>query len=285
MAVDRKALWVRLIVTPILLITMAGIVLLDLRHCEGFVSSGVLGLLALAAVSEYVRMMRGAGFPIGRRFLLIAALALHSAAFLSLDVERWQAVDTELFPPVLMTIALVFALSLRALARSRMGIGLEEIGSTLLGFVLLCWPLYFAQGLAQRDPAALFFVVLVAKSGDIGGYLAGIALGSRKLIPHVSPGKSIEGAAGSLVLACLVAWLLHDQLLEGEILGALGAVFVGLLVNLTSQIGDLVESVLKRRCGVKDSSRMLPVHGGVLDLLDSLLFSIPAFFFVLVRLT
>ena len=63
------------------------------------------------------------------------------------------------------------------------------------------------------------------------------------------------------------------------------AVLVGIMLNITAQIGDLVESLLKRRCGVKDSSALLPAHGGVLDLLDSLLFSFPAYFLVLTILT
>ena len=62
-------------------------------------------------------------------------------------------------------------------------------------------------------------------------------------------------------------------------------VLLGILINVTTQAGDLVESVLKRRCNVKDSSALLPAHGGVLDLVDSLLFSVPTFFFVLVRMT
>ena len=278
----KKALLTRLMIGPALIAIVVGVYALDQRFTDGGASAAVVGVLAMLGLYEYVTMMRGAGFPIARRISLTAALTLHAMpAFIS----TWGVVDTELYPPVLLTVALVFVLSVRALGRTKMEQGLEEIGSTLLGFVLVSWPLYLAQGLALRSTSALFYAILVAKSGDIGGYFAGISFGSKKLIPHVSPGKSVEGAVGSLVVSCLVAALLAAPLLPTGTLSLVGAVLVGVMINVTTQLGDLVESLLKRRCGVKDSSNLLPVHGGVLDLVDSLLFSIPAFFFVFVRLT
>lgn len=287
MALDlssRQALRTRLLIGPVLLATVFGVYVLDVRVTGGRVAAAVIAVLALFGLLEYVRMMRAGGFPIGRRVLLAAGSLLHAAPFF---FSSWQDLDTELYPPVLITGGLVFVLCVRALARTKIEKGLEEVGSTLLGFVLLSWPLFLAQGLALRNAHALLYVVLVAKSGDIGGYFTGIALGRRKLIPHVSPGKSMEGAAGSLVSAALVAWLLADPLL-GETVTELHPLVgpgVGILINVMAQLGDLVESLLKRRCRVKDSSAILPEHGGILDLVDSLLFSVPVFFFVLVRLT
>ncbi len=282
-AAARRALRIRFVIGPLLLLLIAGIFWIDVSWTRGRFSALVLALLSLAGLLEYVSMMRGAGFPIGRGFLLSSALCLHVSAFFS---SSWNSLDTELYAPVLITVVLVFVLAIRALARSRMDKGLEEMGSTLLGFLLVSWPLFFAQGLALRQLGALLFVVLVSKGGDIGAYLAGVSLGSRKLIPHVSPGKSIEGALGGLLASCLLALLLAPPLLEPVLrLETWQALAIGLLINLTTQIGDLVESLVKRRCGVKDSSTILPVHGGILDLVDSLLFSVPAFFFVLVRLT
>jgi phosphatidate cytidylyltransferase len=282
MAIDRRALRTRLTIGPILLLTLLGIYLLDSHVTRGRVAAAVVALLGMVGLFEYVRMMRGAGFPIGRKVLLGAGAILHAMPFF---FDSWGDLDAELYPPVLITVGLVFVLSVRALARTRMHQGLEEVGSTLLGFVLLSWPLFFTQGLGLRSVPALFFAVLVAKSGDIGGYFAGILLGRKKLIPHVSPGKSVEGALGSLIFAAIVAILLRPLLAQAVSVTLWVTVGLGVLINVTSQLGDLVESLLKRRCGVKDSSQMLPQHGGVLDLVDSLLFSVPAFFFVLVRLT
>ena len=76
------------------------------------------------------------------------------------------------------------------------------------------------------------------------------------------------------------------MLLRPEVpLGLTGAILTGIMLNITTQSGDLIESLLKRRCGVKDSSRLLPAHGGVLDLIDSLLFSFPAYLVILILLT
>jgi len=119
-------------------------------------------------------------------------------------------------------------------------------------------------------------------------------LGKKKLIPHVSPGKTIEGALGSLLASVgLAVWLRgmalpaqSADIVQPPVGMDLGlAALAGVLLNATTQIGDLVESLLKRRCGVKDSSTLLPAHGGVLDLVDSLLFSFSAWFLFLVWLT
>jgi phosphatidate cytidylyltransferase len=199
---------------------------------------------------------------------------------------EWQVVDRELYPLVVGTFGLLFLLGLLALKPNRTATGLEAMGSTVLGFTLVAWPLYLAQGLALHHLPSLLFVILVCKAGDSGAYLLGRALGHQKLLPHVSPAKTVAGAVGSLVVSCVVALALWKPLLSADVdITLTAAVLVGIMLNITAQIGDLVESLLKRRCRVKDSSTLLPAHGGILDLLDSLLFSFPAYFLVLTILT
>ncbi|PIE24116.1 MAG: hypothetical protein CSA62_04750 [Planctomycetota bacterium] len=280
----RSELRTRLTIGPLLILLIAGIYTLDLGQTEGYLSAAVLGLLALVGMLEYVTMMRRAKLPIARSISLLAAVALHAMPFF---YASWEKLDIELYAPVLLTVLLTFVMSLRALLRSRMEKGLEEMGATLMGFLLVAWPMYFAQGLALRSLPALIWLIIVSKSGDIGGYGLGVAIGRHKLIPHVSPGKSIEGSIGSLLMSLGVGLLTYPLLLV-EVMPLSSWVLVALLsllINLMTQAGDLVESVLKRRCKVKDSSTLLPAHGGVLDLVDSLLFSVPTFFFVLVRMT
>jgi len=277
-----KGIRTRLVIAPTLLALVALVWWADRQWGQGRFSAAVLALLSLVGIHEYVHMMRSGGFPIGRRYLLGAALVLHGGAFF---FTTWESLDTELYLPILATVVLVFTMALRSLTRTRMEEGLEEMGSTLLGFVWLAWPMFFAQGLAMRNLGALLFVVVISKFGDIGAYLVGVSLGRRKLIPHVSPGKSIEGAIGGLLTSCLVGFFLWNPLVGEVHISWMGIIGLSILINLTTQIGDLVESLVKRRCRVKDSSTMLPEHGGVLDLIDSLLFSVPAFFFVFVRLT
>lgn len=109
-------------------------------------------------------------------------------------------------------------------------------------------------------------------AGDIAAIFAGKAFGKRPLMPNISPKKTVEGSVANLLAAVLVAWGL-GRLLNLPDARALGA---GLAVGILGQAGDLFESWLKRRAGVKDSGTLLPGHGGVLDRIDSVLFAAPA---------
>jgi phosphatidate cytidylyltransferase len=124
----------------------------------------------------------------------------------------------------------------------------------------------------------LLLPILLTWASDIGAYFVGRALGKRKLIPSVSPGKTVAGAVGGLLASVLVAWLYVAYVLRpyGQLgLTPLGIVAFGVVVSVAAQIGDLFESLLKREANVKDSSRLLPGHGGILDRFDSLFFVLP----------
>jgi phosphatidate cytidylyltransferase len=272
----------RFVLGPLMLAAIGGVYWLDATRTDGVLSAIVLGLLGLGGVFEYVAMLQRGGFAVSRGLLI----AMSAALFASAPFFGWSQTDRELYPLVLATMLLLFPLALRDLTADRMQRGLETQGASLLGFVLIAWPVYFGQGIALRHVPALLFVVLVCKGGDIGGYLAGVAFGRHKLIPHISKGKTIEGSIGSMLASCAIALALWGALRPpGVELGLTAIAGMGIMLNLAAQTGDLVESLLKRRCGVKDSSRLLPAHGGVLDLIDSLLLAMPAWFLVLVRLT
>lgn len=127
------------------------------------------------------------------------------------------------------------------------------------------------------------WLLLQVWAADIGAYFAGHALGRRKLAPRVSPGKTWEGLAGGLVLALVVAatWAFFDPDLVAPGRGLPWVLAVSSLIVLVSVVGDLAESLQKRVAEVKDSGRMFPGHGGVLDRIDSLLAAAPAFALVL----
>lgn len=129
-----------------------------------------------------------------------------------------------------------------------------------------------------RDSGAvwLLFVLLLVWCADIGAYFAGRAFGRRKLAPRVSPGKSWEGVAGGLVATAALALVFASW--QGLGLGGgLALLLATLVVTLVSVLGDLLESMLKRFRGIKDSSQLLPGHGGVLDRIDSLTAAVPLF--------
>jgi len=274
----------RVVLAPTMLLLIGGVYWLDLEQVlgvkRGALSAGVLAMLGLLGILEYTAMLRTAGFAVARRPLLLVAAALHGLAF----PLGWHTLDRELYPIVGLTMVLFVPVALYSLTRQGMSRGLEEQGATLLGFIFVSWPIYFGQGICFRHLPSLLYIVLICKGGDIGGYVFGRLLGRHKLIPHISPGKTVEGALGSLVASVLLAVLLREALIDDLPLDWTWTVAIGIILNFTTQAGDLVESLLKRRCGAKDSSHLLPAHGGVLDLVDRLLFSFAAWFLVLTLL-
>ncbi|UJP38680.1 phosphatidate cytidylyltransferase [Cellulomonas palmilytica] len=144
----------------------------------------------------------------------------------------------------------------------------------LAGFVMLM--------LAESDgPSRVLVFILLVVASDTGGFAVGVLLGRHPLAPSVSPKKSWEGLAGSVVLACVVGVVSIQVAFEGE---PLVGVFLGLSTVVSATLGDLAESMLKRDLELKDMGRLVPGHGGVLDRLDSLLLTAPAVYLILTML-
>ncbi|WP_159566491.1 phosphatidate cytidylyltransferase [Budvicia diplopodorum] len=124
-------------------------------------------------------------------------------------------------------------------------------------------------------PLLVIFLVALTESNDIAQYLWGKSFGRIKVIPKVSPNKTLEGLIGGVLTTMLIAWALGGILTP---LTAGESIFAGLLIGVTGFIGDVVMSAVKRDIGVKDSGKLLPGHGGILDRLDSLIYTAPLFF-------
>jgi phosphatidate cytidylyltransferase len=124
--------------------------------------------------------------------------------------------------------------------------------------------------------------VVVTKFSDMGGYLVGSRIGRHQMMPHISASKTWEGFAGSLGFAIIGSYLLisliPDHLAK---LNYLHGTVLGLLIGVAAVVGDLGESIVKRSTGVKDSGSVLPGIGGIMDLIDSLLFTGPLLYFYL----
>ena len=256
----KKALRTRFTIGPLLLLGIGLIYYADLHWGgRGRLSAALLGLLGMIGLWEFVAMRKEVGKPVASAPLMLAGLLTFA-----------QALD-------LQTIAFVLLLGsmLWGLSPKRHESAVDATAAALLGYVWIVAPMYLGQRLALGALPSLLYVVLVSKGGDIGAYLVGSTIGKHKLIPHVSPGKTIEGFVGSVLTSALLAWLLAAPMGVTDPLWAL--LLLGLALNLATQLGDLSESLLKRSCGVKDSSTLLPEHGGVLDLVDSLLFAIPVY--------
>jgi phosphatidate cytidylyltransferase len=127
---------------------------------------------------------------------------------------------------------------------------------------------------AETGCANVIVLLLVVWASDVGAYIAGRAIGGARLAPSISPGKTWSGSAGGLAGAAVVG--LTAGLILGNAVLIWRPVAFAVFVGCISQAGDLFESLLKRRFGVKDSGTMIPGHGGLLDRLDALLAAAPA---------
>lgn len=251
---------------------------------------GLFAILSLGALSEYFGLFSDRGF---RRFrtqtfvVAIAYLAMLFAPHWGYKVNWYGELDG-LAIAALMILMVFFRVS-KPLEGFR---SLDEIAATLLGFVycvlLFCFiPKIFLLPVTTADglPAASFYLihlVAVTKMTDTGAYLVGSAIGKQKLVPHVSPGKTWQGFWGSLVFAVggsyAAWWLLGDRV---PLLDGVSAGILGLVLALVAVLGDLAESIMKRSLAVKDSGHVMPGIGGFLDLVDSIIFTAPVYYFFL----
>ena len=269
----------------------------------------VLGV-AVLATREYLDIATAQGYRPFRALCYVFLVCLFAfVTWGSLEVVRqmpsWlSGVSMVEGITGLLLVAAPFVLMVASMRRDPLSQSLPDAAVSFLmlpyvGLSLVCLTLTRAY---ENGALFVLFLMLVVWTGDIAAYYIGSAIGKHKLAPRVSPGKSWEGAIASLVGAVGVSVLLlhfasaiylaldriHLLDIPGSVLyapsdsaGLLAtapvwlAVLFGLCVNVAAQLGDLVESALKRGAGVKDSGKLLPGHGGVLDRIDALLFAAP----------
>jgi phosphatidate cytidylyltransferase len=287
----------RLITGPILIAVLLGLTWFDTWATVQWGTPLGLMLIALpvvfAAVGgvEMTRLVEAAaGRPTGS---IVAAPAAIGAAAMTTCV--WLSVGSDQFDSGWLVAVPLFALVLSGLWRATgrtCDDALHWFGATLLATVWigggmgLLLAIYAKWGGPPNDGPAtgawmVLLVILVTKCADIGAYAAGRLFGRHKLIPWLSPGKTWEGLVGGVLFGAGVAiwlfqWRLHEAIdIEDTSTTLLWVAGFGVLLTLGGLLGDLSVSMLKRHAGFKDSGRLLPGMGGVLDVLDSLLFTGP----------
>jgi phosphatidate cytidylyltransferase len=261
-----------------LAVLAGGLLWLAARFRGGWVALAVVTALALLACWELDRM----GALRGRRLrsgLYRAALVL--ALAVAADLAAPFHVPGILALLLLYALALVASWPLMPRAMTpRVPGGNERLPRAREVVPLALWslPPLFAVVLVERDfgVGGLALLIVLAKVGDNAGYFVGRKLGRRHPFPGISPGKTVAGCVASLVAgvvagACLLPWAFASWTAGQVALGAL----LGGLINLAAQAGDLSESWVKRRAGVKDSSGLVGPSGGVLEVVDSLLLAAP----------
>ncbi|MHB1311268.1 MAG: phosphatidate cytidylyltransferase [Gemmatimonadaceae bacterium] len=196
-------------------------------------------------------------------------------------------------PPVSLVMLLVPALlTLVLFTRGVAGGPMGAVGTTVVGVLYTGGLLSAVYALryhefiidAKGGTALVLLPVVVTWINDSGAYLAGRAFGRAKLMPSVSPGKTWAGAYGAVVASVLATWVFAQFVLPPMAhltMQPVPVLVTGVVLSVAAQVGDLAESMFKREAGVKDSSHLIPGHGGVLDRVDSLLFTIPVAYVLL----
>lgn len=162
---------------------------------------------------------------------------------------------------------------------------LLSIATTVFGIFYIAWLFSFIVkirffNLNDSDGRFLvLYLLIVTKSSDIGAYLIGTFFGKHPMIPHVSPKKSVEGTIAGFIVSFIIAIIFGHMI---PFISIIRLALLGMLLGFLSQLGDWSESLLKRDCKIKDSGKVFPGFGGILDIIDSLLFTIPVFYFYIV---
>jgi phosphatidate cytidylyltransferase len=252
-------------------------VILLIANVGGIVFALFVTAIAAFGSYEFFRMFarrgRNPSMPVGVAGSICICLSFH------LGAGQWA--------PLVMT-GFVLVVLIERLVRQDRDAYLTNVGTTVLGMVYVGWLLgyFIALRNAENSPAfgsggggsvgrdLVFLVLAVTWSYDTLAYIAGTFLGRHRFFSRISPSKTIEGTLvglGGAVAAALISSVTFISFLSIR-----QGVVLGLLLGVFAQAGDLVESIMKRSTGTKDSSHMIPGHGGVLDRFDSLIFTGPA---------
>ena len=285
---SKGAVFARRLVSAVLLWSLLLGVLFAGSPVGYFLLTGVMGLLGLW---EFYRMLDHKGLPNFKMFGMGCAGIFFAGSFYFLAYRDGSAHSNNFEMAVLLIFLLgVFGRQLFTRAAENIP-PLETMAYTVFGLLYVPWLFNYIQKiiyLVPHQPGHLvgqyyvLYVIAVAKFSDMGAYLTGSLIGRHKMVPHISPGKTWEGFGGAVAFSLLASYGLHALMpAKLGLLGNLDLLVLGLGLGVAAVIGDLAESVLKRGTGVKDSGRTLPGIGGVLDLIDSLLFTAPLLFFYL----
>lgn len=261
----------------------------------------VAGIIALLTIHEFLKLTESYGV----RPLRVLTYIFTGIFFLLLASNFGNG------KPLLSTAVFVYCVGLaaaiapfifltRAMKREDLSSGYPAAAASVFAFTYIALPMGMLVQLRQQWAGAfyLLYLLLVVWSGDIFAYFVGKSMGRHLMAPRVSPKKTWEGAAASVVASVVVGWLLFhyasplsSALLRAGLIqrrdGLFGleqpamapVIVLSVVLNIAAQLGDLVESLIKRGAGVKDSGAILPGHGGMLDRVDALLFAAPVLWY------
>jgi phosphatidate cytidylyltransferase len=257
------------IISAVILISIISVVIFFDWLC-----SLAIILFIIGGLYEYFLMLEKKGISIYKYFgIAMGTVIPLSIMFRFEPTKSWEL--------LFIVLALFFLILMQFKRRDSSGV-IVDISTTLFGILYVSWFFSFLIKIRYLTGGLGFLaaLLLITKLGDIGAYLVGSRWGKKLLIPRISPKKTVEGALGGLLFSIL-GGLACKPFLPFEY-GQL--LIISASLGILGQLGDLSESLLKRDCQVKDSGNIFPGMGGVLDEIDSLLFTAPVFYFILARL-
>jgi len=248
----------------------------------------IILFLALTGLAEFYGIVEKRGLACFKGWGIAGGLLLMAGTFFNLTGKLGTS-----GPPARVNdfetsfiILFVLGLCLRQFFSKSNPAGILAISTTLFGLMYVPWLLNFIQKInffpGVDGRYYLLYFVLITKFSDTGAYTVGSLFGKHKMIPRISPGKTWEGFAGAILVSMLASVVFtHFAAHKMPEMNVIHALILGGILALAAVVGDLIESLFKREAGVKDSGRFFPGIGGILDLLDSLLFNAPIMYLYL----
>jgi phosphatidate cytidylyltransferase len=237
----------------------------------GMLFASLISFLAIIGFFELIRMskIKFLSLPTITGFVAIGLIMLPSFEGVPKDISLIVS-----FERILISVVLLLFLFI---VTSKNRFTIEQAGMIVIGLIYIGVGFYyFVDTRSSHGFNMVIFILALIWTTDSGAYFTGKFLGRTKLWPAISPNKTIEGSLGGIVMA--VAAALIFQLMAPLFESVTTAIIIAIIVSIVGQLGDLVESGIKRHFDVKDSGALLPGHGGVLDRFDSLLFVFPALY-------
>lgn len=245
-----------------------------LFYLPDFVYAAVVTLLIGVGLYEFYTMIEKKGIFIYKYFGILIGMFIPLSIYYRFEPTKgW-----ELF--FITTATLIFFIL--QFIRKDSSQAIVGISTTLFGIFYVSWFFSFLIKIKFLPEGTLLvsFLLLVTKLGDVGAYITGTNFGRRFLITRISPKKTLEGAIGGFIFSLSAAAISKLYLKDIDLIHLLA---LGGLLGVLAQVGDLCESLIKRDCGVKDSGAYLPGLGGVLDIIDSIIFVGPIFYYYIIH--
>jgi phosphatidate cytidylyltransferase len=285
---------IKRVATAVVLIPL---VLLLVLKAPFYVLALVAGAVALLAIAEFLKLVTHYGVqPMGPATYIFVVLFFVFVIVVSTNRTPLVETTAMVFGTALTIALAAFVFLTLAMRRSNLASGYPAAAASVFAFAYIAIPMALLVEIREQPAGAIWtiYTLLAVWAGDIFAYFVGKSLGRHRMSPEISPKKTWEGAVASIMASVIVGtlWFQHAPGISSALLriglierrdGMFGLeqpqlgpiILLSAAVNIAAQLGDLVESLIKRGAGAKDSGTILPGHGGMLDRIDAMLFAVP----------